>query len=365
MPAPAVATPAPVIGTTVPSGRRRQAPAVEAPLEVPATGNGRRRRVVAEPEVGIDPAAVVAIHAAAAKRAVAAKHGVTPKPPVAQPEGRPAPKVAVVPTIPDVDAPVPVADVIPIEAAASHRHRARRSFPIPGNPALVAGAAAVAIAAVGVVASTAGGSNVSAADADLARAAVPGLDQPVVHTPAAPDPTAAARASRDHARQLLALRLKNDAKQDALEKALKLAAQRATRLAALAKEFFLPVKGYHLTAGFGEGGGLWAHGHTGQDFACPTGTPIHALASGTIVYTGWYGAYGWLTVERLADNTEIWYAHQSKILVHSGPVVAGQEIGHVGSTGNTTGPHLHLEVHPQGGPPVDPMPWLRAHGMHP
>jgi murein DD-endopeptidase MepM/ murein hydrolase activator NlpD len=51
--------------------------------------------------------------------------------------------------------------------------------------------------------------------------------------------------------------------------------------------------------------------------------------------------------------------------MHGGSIVAGQLIGRVGSTGNTASPHLHLEVHPQGGPPVDPMPWLRAHGMHP
>jgi murein DD-endopeptidase MepM/ murein hydrolase activator NlpD len=411
---PIVATPTPVAAQTAPgfaatasTGRRRKATTVEALPEAPAAGNGRRRRAVGEPQVAAEPAAVFAKYAAAAKRGPAAKHAVAPKPAEIEPAGveatvepkvarptaepklarptaepkvaRPTlepkvaeptvgPKVVAAPGVRQVSEVVDatgLADVVPIEIGRSHRHRAKSGFPIPGNPALVAGAAAVAIATVGVVASTAGGSDYSAAGTDLARASVLGLDRPVAQAPAAPDPTAAARASRDHARQLLALRLKNEAKQNALEKALKLAAQRATRLAALAKEFFLPVKGYHLTAGFGEGGGLWAHGHTGQDFACPTGTPIHALASGTIVFTGWYGAYGWLTVERLADTTEIWYAHQSKILVHSGAVVAGQVIGHVGSTGNTTGPHLHLEVHPNGGPPVDPMPWLRAHGMHP
>jgi murein DD-endopeptidase MepM/ murein hydrolase activator NlpD len=321
------------------SGRRRKAAAsvaptaeaVSTPVQPPASiapGSGRRRRVSpCTPVVDPTPAEVI---------------------------------VSVQPT------PRPIAEVVPIEVGHRHRagsrHRAANTSTIPGNPALVAGAAAVAIAAVGALATTTGGIGFGTTGTDLAGASTLAMAK----LPQAPatDPSAA-RASRDKARGVLAARLQQQANQSALAKALKLAQLRATRLAALAKEFFLPVHAYHLTAGFGEGGGLWSHGHTGQDFACPTGTQIHALASGTVVFSGWDGAYGWKTIERLADGTEIWYAHQSRIIVHSGPVVAGQLIGLVGSTGNTTGPHLHLEVHPGGGPAVDPMPWLRAHGMHP
>jgi murein DD-endopeptidase MepM/ murein hydrolase activator NlpD len=135
-------------------------------------------------------------------------------------------------------------------------------------------------------------------------------------------------------------------------------------MAALAKEYILPVKGYHLTARFDQAGGHWSRHHTGLDFACPTGTAVHAVASGTVVSAGWDGPYGWKTVIRHADGTETWYAHQSQILVHKGFVTAGQVIGRVGATGNTTGPHLHLEVRINN-IPVDPLTWLRAHGLRP
>ena len=83
-------------------------------------------------------------------------------------------------------------------------------------------------------------------------------------------------------------------------------------------------------------GGLWVSNHTGLDFAAPTGTPIVAVATGTITETGWAGSYGNRTIETLKDGTEIWYAHQSVISVHEGEAVrGGQQIGNIGSTGNT------------------------------
>lgn len=133
-------------------------------------------------------------------------------------------------------------------------------------------------------------------------------------------------------------------------------------------EWGLPILAgeYHLTARFGDVSGLWHTIHTGLDFACPTGTPIHAVASGKITQTGWAGSYGNLTVETLPDGTELWYAHQSAFGSHVGEkVTEGEVIGYVGSTGNTTGPHVHLEVRPGGGDPVDPDAALRAHGIDP
>lgn len=128
----------------------------------------------------------------------------------------------------------------------------------------------------------------------------------------------------------------------------------------------IPAGVYHLTGRFNDVSGLWATVHTGLDFACPTGTPIHAVAGGTITETGWAGAYGNRTVETLPDGTELWYAHQVRFGSTVGEkVTEGQVIGYVGSTGNTTGPHVHLEVRPGGGDPVDPDTALKAHGIDP
>jgi murein DD-endopeptidase MepM/ murein hydrolase activator NlpD len=131
-------------------------------------------------------------------------------------------------------------------------------------------------------------------------------------------------------------------------------------------QWVLPTSGYHLTARFGMAGGLWSSNHTGLDFAAPSGTPIVAVANGVITKAGPAGAYGNQTIETLADGTEIWYCHQSSIGVSVGETVtSGTQIGTVGSTGNTTGPHLHLEVRPGGGDPVDPDQALVFHGVTP
>ena len=133
-------------------------------------------------------------------------------------------------------------------------------------------------------------------------------------------------------------------------------------------QWVLPVAPgvYHLTARFGEYSYLWSNMHTGLDFAAPTGTPIMAVAGGTITEVGYSGAYGNRTIERLPDGTELWYCHQNTFGTSVGATVKpGQVIGYIGSTGNVTGPHLHLEVHPGGGDPVDPYTALQVHGLQP
>lgn len=144
-------------------------------------------------------------------------------------------------------------------------------------------------------------------------------------------------------------------------------ARRQARVIA-ANTWQLPVTAgaYHLTSRFGECSALWSRCHTGLDFAAPDGTPIHAVAAGTITEVGYAGAYGNRTIMTTGDGTDLWYCHQSATSVQAGDqVVAGQVIGAVGSTGNTTGPHLHLEVRPNPKVPVDPFAALVAHGLQP
>jgi Peptidase family M23 len=159
-----------------------------------------------------------------------------------------------------------------------------------------------------------------------------------------------------------------DAKQR--DEALSVYASQAQKRADQIKlhRWVLPVQPgvYHLTARFGEYSYLWSSMHTGLDFAAPTGTPIMAVAGGTITEIGYSGAFGNRTIETLPDGTELWYCHQNEFGTEVGASVKpGQVIGYIGSTGNVTGPHLHLEVHPGGGDPVDPFTALQGHGLQP
>jgi murein DD-endopeptidase MepM/ murein hydrolase activator NlpD len=131
-------------------------------------------------------------------------------------------------------------------------------------------------------------------------------------------------------------------------------------------QWVLPLSGYRLTGRFGASSSLWANTHTGLDFAAPSGSSIRAVAGGVVTETGYDGSYGNKTVITLDDGTEIWYCHQTSFLVNVGDTVrSGDVIGTVGSTGNSTGPHLHLEVRPGAGDPVDPFAALIQHGVTP
>ncbi|MGV9242077.1 M23 family metallopeptidase [Streptomyces sp. NPDC003710] len=178
---------------------------------------------------------------------------------------------------------------------------------------------------------------------------------------AAAKKAAAAAAKAQDAARAQAAAEKKAAEAEARKKA------EAARLAELAKQYTLPTSSYTLTSRFGDAGAMWSSGyHTGLDFAAPTGTLIKAIHSGTITQAGWAGSYGYRTVLTLDDGTELWFCHQSSISVTVGQKVAtGDVIGRVGATGNVTGPHLHLEVHPNGGSAIDPMAWLQGKGLNP
>lgn len=242
---------------------------------------------------------------------------------------------------------------------------------IPAVPSIV-GAFAIAAAASGAVMMGPGehdGSQslqLSAGSAD----AFSGTD---AFNFAGSDPRAQA-ISRDSERQALSDKVDKELsaavevkaqQRDASLRALAVSAEKQAD--ELAKNLWvLPISNYRLTARYGQSSGLWSRYHTGLDFAAPSGTPIYAIANGVITFAGYDGAYGNKTVQTLSDGTEIWYCHQSSIGVSPGDkIVQGKQIGNVGSTGNVTGPHLHIEVRPGGGDPVDPYPAFLYHGATP
>jgi murein DD-endopeptidase MepM/ murein hydrolase activator NlpD len=115
-----------------------------------------------------------------------------------------------------------------------------------------------------------------------------------------------------------------------------------------------PVQGV-LTSPFGM---RWGRMHEGIDIGASQGTPIYAAAGGTVNYAGWEGGYGNLTVIDHGNGLATAYGHQSQLAVSSGQTVSrGQVIGYIGSTGHSTGPHLHFEVRVNG-VPNDPLAYL-------
>jgi murein DD-endopeptidase MepM/ murein hydrolase activator NlpD len=107
----------------------------------------------------------------------------------------------------------------------------------------------------------------------------------------------------------------------------------------------------------------WGTMHYGVDMACPTGTPYYAAHAGTVTIAGWYGGYGIGVKIDHGNGVETVYGHASKIIVQVGQhVEAGQQVGFVGTTGDSTGPHLHFEVNVNG-VHLDPMKYLLARGV--
>lgn len=109
-----------------------------------------------------------------------------------------------------------------------------------------------------------------------------------------------------------------------------------------------PVSGT-ITARFGAGSNIRKSSHTGLDIATSTGTPVLAAASGVVTFSGNKGSYGKMIVISHGNGVQTYYGHCSKLYVPAGTrVTQGQTIAAVGSTGNSTGPHLHLEVRVNG-----------------
>lgn len=125
----------------------------------------------------------------------------------------------------------------------------------------------------------------------------------------------------------------------------------------------IPVEGVKLTSDYGMrwhpviGG---RRQHKGVDLGAPTGTPIHAAADGIVGRADWYSSYGLYVALEHGGNIETRYGHMSRLNVAAGQMVhKGDVIGYVGTTGRSTGPHLHYEVR-IAGEAVNPVPYLQA-----
>ncbi|GAA3740618.1 M23 family metallopeptidase [Streptomyces tremellae] len=216
------------------------------------------------------------------------------------------------------------------------------------------GRAAVVAAGLGV-SMVAGAGAAFAATGDAGAQTPAGTHQTAAVAAAAVHHQADAQAKAAHAEQAKA----------AKAKAVKAAAAKK------AASWIDPVTQYKLTAGFDDSGSHWVHKHSGQDFAVPIGTAVHAVHTGTVVKAGPHGAgdgdaYGNAIVIRHSDGKYSQYAHLSRVEVHVGEnVKTGEEIAKSGNTGNTTGPHLHFEIRdtPNYGSAVNPVTFLRGLGV--
>ena len=176
------------------------------------------------------------------------------------------------------------------------------------------------------------------------------------------------RTKRVRTRMLAAIRVDRDHIEDDTRELREQSFALARRIAAIqgvpyaepadttpsAAGFTWPTSG-QITSGFGP---RWGRMHQGLDIAAPTGRPITAAKSGTVIVAGWSGGYGQLVVIDHGGGLATAYAHQSRIAVKTGdPVTQGGLVGFVGSTGHSTGPHLHFEVRVNGAA-RDPLPYL-------
>ncbi|WP_405628125.1 M23 family metallopeptidase [Streptomyces sp. NBC_00016] len=149
------------------------------------------------------------------------------------------------------------------------------------------------------------------------------------------------------------------------------AAPAAAKTAASAASWIDPVKKYTLSAGYAQAGAMWQSTHSGQDFAVPSGTKVMAAHGGTVVKAGGNGAgdgpaYGNAVVIKHANGVYSQYAHLSSIHVKVGQIVkTGQKIALSGSTGNSSGPHLHFEIRttPNYGSAINPVTFLHSKGV--
>ena len=265
-----------------------------------------------------------------------------------------------------VERPQSAVVTVPRPAGGRAAARAARRKPRTARRSALLTIAVPSVAVMGVAAAAA--VSVSVPDAGTTH------PQAHPHTTGSPDgaPAKTVTASSKLDTQLAGLRKNADefagrvSRDQARIDLKKRQAQERKRKEALRPKFVLPVTQPGLSATFGMAGTHWAALHTGIDFPVSWGTSVRAVTDGT-VRTQWNSAYGYMAIVTASDGTETWYCHLSSYRIHSGKVKAGETIAYSGSSGNSTGPHLHFEVHPsgEGTPAVDPLPWLLGHGINP
>ncbi|MGN7248210.1 M23 family metallopeptidase [Janibacter anophelis] len=142
----------------------------------------------------------------------------------------------------------------------------------------------------------------------------------------------------------------------------KKAAARAERERTDAKRWVKPLDNAVFTSPFGH---RWGRLHAGQDYAASVGTPLKAMSSGTVIAAGPMSGYGTYIDVEYWDGTVSRYGHLSSVSASVGQQVApGDVVALSGNTGRSTGPHLHMEIHPGGGTPIDPAGWLAERGIN-
>lgn len=272
---------------------------------------------------------------------------------------------AVTPLLEDQEEATPAVAASATRAGSRAGARSRRRTPpkrsalltIAVPSACVMGVAGIAVASVGGLTDDGKDTTASASDAQSVKpsAANSKLDAQLRTLSAGADDFAD-RASRTQER--IDLKAQQEAEK-------KKAAAEAARKERLRPKYVLPVTQRGLSAYFGQAGVNWMSVHTGIDFPVSYGTTVMAATDG-VVSTKWNSAYGNMMIVTAKDGTETWYCHLSSYRVASGTTVkAGDPIAYSGNSGNSTGPHLHFEVRPAGGAAIDPLPWLRSHGLDP
>lgn len=254
---------------------------------------------------------------------------------------------------------------------AERRARERRSsLPKSLTPAYVlptAAAVALALTAAGATAAQstpfgdAGTTALSAADTSKGAAALlQDADSRDGSAPSDPRQEAAATTDADREREDRAAR--SESRQGRAERAKgSSSSSTASSSSSSAKTWVEPLDDAVFTSGYGP---RWGRLHAGQDYAADIGTPLKSMGRGEVVGAGPMSGYGTYIDIRYTDGTVSRYGHLDSVSASVGDEVdPGDVVARSGNTGQSTGPHLHLEIRPGGGEPVDPAPWLAERGI--